>query len=70
MSQRNTPVTLQLREPEACTLMAEACTLSQVLDHVGGKWSVPIRSGPRGEHGSTGGYPPSVRIEDRHYATR
>jgi DNA-binding HxlR family transcriptional regulator len=22
--------------------MAEACTLGQVLDHVGGKWSVPI----------------------------
>ena len=22
--------------------MAEACTLRQVLDHVGGKWSVPI----------------------------
>jgi DNA-binding HxlR family transcriptional regulator len=23
-------------------LMAEACTLGEVLDHVGGKWSVPI----------------------------
>jgi DNA-binding HxlR family transcriptional regulator len=44
LSQRNTRVTLQRREPEACAieLMAEACTLGQVLDHVGGKWSVPI----------------------------
>ena len=44
MSQRNTHVTLQLTEPEGCAaeLMAEACTLGQVLDHVGGKWSVPI----------------------------
>jgi len=44
MSQRNTRVTLQLSDPADCAteLMAEACTLGQVLDHVGGKWSVPI----------------------------
>jgi DNA-binding HxlR family transcriptional regulator len=44
LSQRNTHVTLQLSGPEDCAteLMAEACTLGQVLDHVGGKWSVPI----------------------------
>ena len=44
MSQRNTRVTLQLGDPVDCAtnLMAEACTLGQVLDHVGGKWSVPI----------------------------
>jgi DNA-binding HxlR family transcriptional regulator len=44
MSQRNTRVTLQLSGPADCAteLMAEACTLGQVLDHVGGKWSVPI----------------------------
>jgi DNA-binding HxlR family transcriptional regulator len=44
MSQRNTRVTLQLNDPVdgATELMAEACTLGQVLDHVGGKWSVPI----------------------------
>ena len=44
MSQRNTRVTLQLSDPVDCAteLMAEACTLGQVLDHVGGKWSVPI----------------------------
>jgi DNA-binding HxlR family transcriptional regulator len=44
MSQRNTRVTLQRSDPVdgATELMAEACTLGQVLDHVGGKWSVPI----------------------------
>jgi DNA-binding HxlR family transcriptional regulator len=44
LSQRNTHVTLQVSGPEGCAtkLMAEACTLGQVLDHVGGKWSVPI----------------------------
>jgi DNA-binding HxlR family transcriptional regulator len=44
LSQRNTQVTPQLTRPEDCAteLMAEACTLGQVLDHVGGKWSVPI----------------------------
>ena len=44
MSQRNTRVTLRLSDPVDCAteLMAEACTLGQVLDHVGGKWSVPI----------------------------
>jgi DNA-binding HxlR family transcriptional regulator len=44
MSQRNTRVTLQLSDSVDCAteLMAEACTLGQVLDHVGGKWSVPI----------------------------
>jgi DNA-binding HxlR family transcriptional regulator len=35
---------LRLSDPVDCAteLMAEACTLGQVLDHVGGKWSVPI----------------------------
>jgi DNA-binding HxlR family transcriptional regulator len=44
LSQRNTRVTPKLTGPEdfATELMAEACTLGQVLDHVGGKWSVPI----------------------------
>ncbi len=44
MSQRNTRVTPQLSDSGSCAtdLMAEACTLGQVLDHVGGKWSVPI----------------------------
>ncbi len=44
MSQRNTGVPAQVSDmPECATeLMAEACTLGQVLDHVGGKWSVPI----------------------------
>ena len=44
MSQRNTYVTPQLSGPQDCAaeLMAEACTLVQVLDHVGGKWSVSI----------------------------
>jgi len=46
MSQRNTDVTDQVRAISdlncASMLMAEACTLGEVLDHVGGKWSVPI----------------------------
>jgi DNA-binding HxlR family transcriptional regulator len=44
LSQRNTDVPAQVSElaPCAIELMAEACTLGQVLDHVGGKWSVPI----------------------------
>jgi DNA-binding HxlR family transcriptional regulator len=44
MSQRNMDVTLQVTGQADCAteLMAEACTLGQVLDHVGGKWSVPI----------------------------
>ena len=44
MSQRNTGVPLQVTDPDACaaSLMAEACTVRQVLDHVGGKWSISI----------------------------
>jgi len=44
MSQRNTDVPVQVIDVPSCgtELMAEACTLGQVLDHVGGKWSVPI----------------------------
>jgi DNA-binding HxlR family transcriptional regulator len=44
MSQRNMDVPVQVIDVTACEtdLMAEACTLGQVLDHVGGKWSVPI----------------------------
>ncbi len=44
MSQRNTDVPVQVIDAPACgaELMAEACTLGQVIDHVGGKWSVPI----------------------------
>ena len=44
MSQRNTGVPLQVTDPDACAanLMAEACTVRQVLDHVGGKWSISI----------------------------
>ena len=44
MSQRNTGVPLQVTDPDAraTNLMAEACTVRQVLDHVGGKWSVSI----------------------------
>ena len=46
MSRGHTGVTVEATDPEpdACgaELMAEACTLGQVLDHVGGKWSVPI----------------------------
>jgi len=44
MSQRNTDVPVQVIDAPSCEtqLMTEACTLSQVLDHVGGKWSVPI----------------------------
>ncbi len=44
MSQRNTGVPLQVSDADACAvnLLAEACTVRQVLDHVGGKWSVSI----------------------------
>ena len=46
MSQRHTGVTVEATDPDTAPcgtdLMAEACTLGQVLDHVGGKWSVPI----------------------------
>ena len=44
MSQRNTDVPLQVTGPDACAanLLAEACTVRQVLDHVGSKWSVSI----------------------------
>jgi DNA-binding HxlR family transcriptional regulator len=50
MSRGHTGVTVEVTDAEpavelaACgaELMAEACTLGQVLDHVGGKWSVPI----------------------------
>ena len=44
VSQRNTDVPLQVTDPDACAtnLLAEACTVRQVLDHVGGKWSVSI----------------------------
>ena len=44
MSRRNTDVPVQVIDPASCAtdLMAEACTLGEVLDHVGGKWSVPI----------------------------
>jgi DNA-binding HxlR family transcriptional regulator len=44
MSQGNTGVPVQVIDVAArgTELMAEACTLGQVIDHVGGKWSVPI----------------------------
>jgi DNA-binding HxlR family transcriptional regulator len=44
VSQRNTDVPLQVTDADACAtnLLAEACTVRQVLDHVGGKWSVSI----------------------------
>ncbi len=44
MSQRNSDVPIQVSAPESCAtdLLAEACTVRQVLDHVGGKWSVSI----------------------------
>jgi DNA-binding HxlR family transcriptional regulator len=44
VSQRNTDVPVQVTEPSsrATNLLAEACTVRQVLDHVGGKWSVSI----------------------------
>jgi DNA-binding HxlR family transcriptional regulator len=44
VSQRNTDVPLQVSDADACAtnLLAEACTVRQVLDHVGGKWSVSI----------------------------
>ena len=44
VSQRNTGVPIQVTaaDPRATNLLAEACTVRQVLDHVGGKWSVSI----------------------------
>ena len=44
MSQRNTDVSLQVIAPDSrtTTLLTEACTVRQVLDHVGGKWSISI----------------------------
>jgi DNA-binding HxlR family transcriptional regulator len=44
LSQRNTDVPVQVTEPDGCAtdLLAEACTVRQVLDHVGGKWSISI----------------------------
>jgi DNA-binding HxlR family transcriptional regulator len=44
VSQRNTGVPVQVTDPDACSanLLAEACTVRQVLDHVGGKWSISI----------------------------
>jgi DNA-binding HxlR family transcriptional regulator len=44
VSQRNTGVPIQVTAPAACTtnLLAQACTVRQVLDHVGGKWSISI----------------------------
>ena len=44
MSRRNTDVPPQVSDPDACTttLLAEACTVRQVLDHVGGKWRISI----------------------------
>src|SRR5260370_19179253 len=44
MSQRNTGVTDEVREPGCVTLHDEdpACTVRQVLDRVGGKWSIGI----------------------------
>jgi DNA-binding HxlR family transcriptional regulator len=42
LSQRNTDVSVQVCGADATELLAEACTVRQVLDHVGGKWSVSI----------------------------
>jgi DNA-binding HxlR family transcriptional regulator len=44
VSQRNTDVPIQVTAPDSCAtdFLAEACTVRQVLDHVGGKWSVSI----------------------------
>jgi DNA-binding HxlR family transcriptional regulator len=44
MSQRNTGVTDEVRAPGCVTLHDEdpACTVRQVLDRVGGKWSIGI----------------------------
>jgi DNA-binding HxlR family transcriptional regulator len=44
VSQRNTDVPIQVTAPAACTtnVLAQACTVRQVLDHVGGKWSISI----------------------------
>jgi len=42
VSQRNTDVPLQVTDPDACAanLLPKACTVRQVLDQWGGKWSV------------------------------
>jgi len=44
VSQRNTDVPVQVTDADGCAtnLLAEACTVRQVLDHVGGKWSISI----------------------------
>jgi len=44
VSQRHTDVPVHVNGPgsRATNLLAEACTVRQVLDHVGGKWSVSI----------------------------
>jgi DNA-binding HxlR family transcriptional regulator len=42
MSQRNTDVPVEVQRACETNLLAEACTVRQVLDHVGGKWSVSI----------------------------
>jgi DNA-binding HxlR family transcriptional regulator len=43
LSQRNTDVPVQVSDGSCATeMLAEACTMRQVLDHVGGKWSVSI----------------------------
>lgn len=44
MSQRHTDVSVAVSSPDSrtTTLLAEACTVRQVLDHVGGKWSISI----------------------------
>ena len=44
MSQRNSDVPVQVTEADgsATNLLTEACTVRQVLDHVGGKWSISI----------------------------
>lgn len=44
MSQGHTDVPIAVISPDSCTttLLAEACTVRQVLDHVGGKWSISI----------------------------
>ena len=39
---RDVPIQVTAPDPGTTTLMAEACTVRQVLDHVGGKWSVSI----------------------------
>jgi len=44
LSQRNIDVPVQVTQADGGTtnLLAEACTVRQVLDHVGGKWSISI----------------------------